>query len=68
MLRFINLVKFQLKLYVKNSYFVMLVITTTTMELYQYLAHYVNQTYTGQEWLIAEYGNLGLLVQLVPVL
>ena len=54
MLCFINLVKFQVKLYVKNSYFVMLVITTTaTMELYQYLAHYVNQTYTGQEWLIA---------------
>lgn len=53
-MRFIKMVNFQLKLYVKNSYFVNLVIiSTTTMLLYQYLAHYVHHNYSGQEWLIA---------------
>lgn len=53
-MRFIKMVDFQLKLYVKNSYFVNLVIiSTTTMLMYQYLAHYVNHNYSGKEWLIA---------------
>lgn len=53
-MQFIKLVLFQLKLYVKNSYFVNLVlIETTTMLLYEYLAHYIAQDYSGKEWLIA---------------
>lgn len=53
-MQFLKLVVFQLKLYVKNSYFVNLVlIETTSMLLYEYLAHYVNQDYSGKEWLIA---------------
>ncbi|MGO2723296.1 MAG: ABC transporter permease [Lactobacillus sp.] len=51
---FLKLARFQFKLYVKDTYFVNLVIIeTTTMLLYQYLAHYIGHTYTGQEWLIA---------------
>lgn len=54
----LKMVYFQLRLYIKNSYFLNLVlIETTTMVLYQYLAHYVGHTYSGQEWLIA--GILG---------
>lgn len=53
-MQFLKLILFQLKLYVKNSYFVSLVlIETTTMLLYEYLAHYIDQNYSGQEWLIA---------------
>lgn len=53
-MQFIKLVIFQLKLYVKNSYFVNLVLVETTMMLlYEYLAHYISHSYTGQEWLIA---------------
>lgn len=56
---FPKLVYFQFKLYLKNTYFVNLVLTTTTMMLlYQYLAHYVNQSYSGKEWLIA--GVMGM--------
>lgn len=51
---FIKLALFQVRLYIKNTYFVNLVIIeTTTMLLYEYLAHYVLQTYDGKEWLIA---------------
>ncbi|WP_236695128.1 hypothetical protein [Lactobacillus pasteurii] len=50
---------FQLKLYVKNSYFVSLVlIETSSMLLYQYLANFTNQSYSGKEWLIA--GIMGM--------
>ena len=39
---FIKLALFQVRLYIKNTYFVNLVIIeTTTMLLYEYLAHYV---------------------------
>ena len=48
---FIKLALFQVRLYIKNTYFVNLVIIeTTTMLLYEYLAHYVLQTYDGKEW------------------
>lgn len=51
---FIKMAWFQLKLYLKNTYFVnLVVIETTTMLLYEYLAHYIHHTYNGQEWLIA---------------
>ncbi|HBQ42732.1 MAG TPA: multidrug ABC transporter permease, partial [Lactobacillus acetotolerans] len=51
---FLKMVKFQLKLYIKNSYFVNLVIIeTSSMLLYEYLAGYVGHNYSGQEWLIA---------------
>lgn len=51
---FLKMVKFQLKLYIKNSYFVNLVIIeTSSMLLYEYLAGYVDHNYSGQEWLIA---------------
>ena len=51
---FIKIALFQLKLYIKNTYFVnLVVIETTTMLLYEYLSHYVHHTYTGSEWLIA---------------
>lgn len=53
-MRFFKLTFFQLKLYVKNSYFINLVLVETTMMLlYEYLAHYVSKDYTGIEWLIA---------------
>lgn len=53
-MQFLKLVSFQLKLYVKNSYFVNLVLVETTMMLlYEYLAHYSTHSYSGQEWLIA---------------
>lgn len=53
-MRFLKLTLFQLKLYVKNSYFINLVLVETTMMLlYEYLAHYVTKDYTGSEWLIA---------------
>lgn len=53
-MQFVKLVGFQLRLYVKNSYFVNLVLVETTMMLlYEYLAHYISHSYTGQEWLIA---------------
>lgn len=53
-MRFLKLTLFQLKLYIKNSYFVNLVLVETTMMLlYEYLAHYATKDYTGSEWLIA---------------
>ncbi|MBP2058725.1 ABC-2 type transport system permease protein [Lactobacillus colini] len=53
-MRFLKLILFQLKLYVKNSYFVNLVlIETTMMLLYEYLSKYISQDYTGLEWLVA---------------
>lgn len=53
------MIGFQLKLYVKNSYFVNLVIiSTTSMLLYEYLANFVGKNYSGKEWLIA--GIMGM--------
>lgn len=53
-MKLLRMIGFQLSLYIKNSYFVNLVIIqTTSMLLYQYLANYVDKTYTGKEWLIA---------------
>lgn len=49
---------FNLKLHIKNSYFVNLVLLETTlMMLYQYLGGYEQHHYHGQEWLVA--GILG---------
>ena len=59
MKKFLHLIDFQVKEYVKNTYFVNLVlIQTTMMMLYEYLTHYVHHNYSGQEWLIA--GVIGL--------
>lgn len=58
-MRLIKLITFQLKLYLKNNYFISLVlISTTTLLLYEYLASYPSKSYSGNEWLIA--GVMGL--------
>lgn len=58
-MKLLKMILFQLKLYVKNSYFVSLVlIETSSMLLYEYLANFTNQSYSGKEWLIA--GIMGM--------